>query len=206
MHIEWVRLDEIAEWPDNPKDHDIGGIIVSIQTHGYVRPGMIDEGTGKLVTGHGRLAALFSMMRAGTQPPARIQIDPDGHWRMPIYRGISFPDKDTAEAFVIADNQTSIRGGWDDAGLLEALLRLGARDDDTLLLSTGFDDEDMERLHQLVYDPFLAATKEAAEASAGKEPTTTLTIRVTTLRYANAAISAVGALIDSRPEWRARFR
>jgi ParB-like chromosome segregation protein Spo0J len=56
--IDYVPLDEIAEAHRNPKLHDRRGIRASVTRFGFVEPITIDERTGRLVAGHGRLEQL----------------------------------------------------------------------------------------------------------------------------------------------------
>ena len=111
--VEWLRLDLLLRrhHPDNPKDHDLGGIIESIKTFGFVRNVMINEEDGLLLFGHGTTEALELMRKDGEQLPARIKQDTDGMWTVPTDRGLSITAK-LAKAYVIADNAHAMAGGW----------------------------------------------------------------------------------------------
>ena len=55
QRIEYLPLSAMVRWPRNPKGHDLGELHGMIARFGYVMPMLIDEGTGRLVAGHGRL-------------------------------------------------------------------------------------------------------------------------------------------------------
>ena len=118
--IEHLALSQLESWPHNPKQHATSAIIESIERFGFVTPLVVDENTGRLIAGHGRLEALIKIKAAGHPPPARVSIK-DGDWLVPVLRGIGFSNEKEAEAYLVADNQTTIRGGWDE-GALQALL------------------------------------------------------------------------------------
>jgi len=42
-------------------------------------------------------------------------------WLVPVIRGIKFKNRKEAEAYLLADNQTTILGGWNDKALAEML-------------------------------------------------------------------------------------
>ncbi len=146
--VDYLRLDDLLSrhHPDNPKDHDIGGIIESIRTFGFVRNAMINETDGLLLFGHGTTTAL-EMMRADSDPvPERIGVDQaDGMWTVPTDRGVNLPPEQ-AKAYVIADNQHALAGGWDEPQLVDNLIVLAKED---RLAGTGFDGDDIDRLIRL---------------------------------------------------------
>jgi len=133
--IERRPLDEVAKMPAvrNPKRHDIPELIDSMRRFGFTSPPIIDERTGRMLTGHGRVAALAAMREQGGDPPMGV-VD----WQVPVIRGVETRDDDEAEAYVVADNQHTILGGWDNGELLTILQRheqkIGPR-----LLGSGFD-------------------------------------------------------------------
>lgn len=73
-----------------------------------------------MVAGHGRLDALVALKEQDKEPPENIRIQ-KGEWQVPVIRGIRFKDKKELEAYLIADNQTTIAGGWDEVKLAEIL-------------------------------------------------------------------------------------
>jgi DNA modification methylase len=140
LRVELVDLARLKRWPRNPKDHDLPALRASLSRFGFVAPILVDEGTKRIVAGHGRLDALLEDQAAGAPPPARIEVR-DGRWFVPVVRGLRFRDPREAEAYLIADNQTVILGGFDEARLAEALKDLGSFG---ALDGTGFSTKDLD--------------------------------------------------------------
>jgi len=115
-HIEYLPLAEVNRWPRNPKQHALDTISESMERFGFVNPLIIDEGTKMLVAGHGRLDTLQTMKDSGRTRPEGV-LEKDGVWLVPIVRGISFKNDREAEAYLMADNQITILGGWDNEQL-----------------------------------------------------------------------------------------
>jgi len=113
--IERVALSEVRRWAKNPKKHrpEIGA---SIARFGFVAPLVVDERTGELVEGHGRLEVLKKMRDAGNAPPARIGTE-GADWQVPVLRGLAFESDDEAAAYAVAANRLVELGGWDEVGL-----------------------------------------------------------------------------------------
>lgn len=135
LRVEYLPLSSLKPARRNPKRHETDTVIASMGRFGYVAPMVLDERTGRLVAGHGRLESLKKAKEQGKQPPSRIRIE-NGEWLVPVVRGVSFPDDTEAEAYLLADNQTTILGGWDDAELKQIIDSLGAE----ALEGTGFED------------------------------------------------------------------
>lgn len=120
MELEYRALDDLLRWPRNPKEHDLEELAASFERFGYTDPILVDETSGKIVAGHGRLETLQEKKRAGDPPPTLIDVDGD-RWLVPIIRGVGFADAMEAEAYLVADNQLVIKPGW-KAAELDALL------------------------------------------------------------------------------------
>lgn len=118
--LEYVPLEELHPAKRNPKRHADEAIQASIQRFGFVAPVILNEKTGRLVAGHGRLAALRSLQANGEDPPARIKVDGD-RWLVPVVRGVGFRNRREAEGYLLADNQLTIVGRWDDGQLADIL-------------------------------------------------------------------------------------
>ena len=145
VRIEYVALRELTRWDRNPKLHYDEGIEKSIQLHGFVNPILLDEGSGKMVAGHGRLDALEKMRDAGADVPDRIVAQDDGDWLVPVLRGVEFKSEAEAERYLLADNQLTIAGGgWDDLKLGEILADLSKMDLD--IDGLGWDDAALDEL------------------------------------------------------------
>jgi 3',5'-cyclic AMP phosphodiesterase CpdA len=85
------------------------------------------------------------MAAAGESPPEGVLVDDDGTWLPPIVRGWSSRSDADAEAYLIANNRTTERGGWEERMLAEVLADVRDADPD-LLAATGFTPDDLTRL------------------------------------------------------------
>mgnify|MGYP001594943060 CR=1 FL=1 len=141
-----MPLGEVKRFPRNPKQHDLGLLHRSLSRFGFVNPLIVNEATGELLAGHGRLDTLEQRKAEGKPPPSGIEAR-DGEWLVPVVRGVSLKGKE-AEAFSVADNQTTIIGGWSEQALADILQEID-------LDGVGFDAEDLERLLQDLQGPDL---------------------------------------------------
>lgn len=145
--MEYVPLIDVKGNPRNPKDHDLGGIHASIRRWSLTGGVLLDERTGLLAAGHGRIEVLRQMEAAGGDPPDGIVADPARGWLLPIQRGWASKDDDEAIAYVVADNRIGEIGGWDEALLAAALEPLAKADK---LEGVGFDMSDVQDLVKTV--------------------------------------------------------
>jgi hypothetical protein len=179
--VEYTLLVEIIGADRNPKGHDIEAIKRSIRKFGFVNPAILDESTGQLVVGHGRIQALREMEKANEPMPNGIILDvgdidaPDAPplgWRAPVLRGVAFTDFETAEAYLLADNRLTELGGWEDGLLKEVLDDLNTAG---LLELTGFTQDDLEDLiarvgvPELPVEPFGGTYAETPEELAQRQ-------------------------------------
>ncbi|HLE61636.1 MAG TPA: DNA methyltransferase [Pyrinomonadaceae bacterium] len=134
LRVEYLPLSSLKPAKRNPKRHQIDTVLASMDRFGYVAPMILNERTGRLVAGHGRLESLKKAKKEGNQPPERIQVA-DSEWLVPVVRGVAFADDREAEAYLLADNQTTILGGWNDDELKEIIASLGAEG----VIGTGFE-------------------------------------------------------------------
>ena len=112
---------------------------------GFTSPVMLNEKTGKLLAGHGRLETLAMFKRGGEKPPARIQIrEEDGEWLVPVLRGINFDSDVEAQSYLLADNRLTEIGGWNSDELITSLQEILAEGGD--LDGVGWDLDDIENL------------------------------------------------------------
>lgn len=140
-----MPLADVLRAPRNPKKHAQTVISRSITKYGVVELPALDERTGRLVAGHGRLTDWQTRRAAGEEPPDGIRVGADGEWLVPVNRGWASRSDADADAYLLVSNQATIAGGWDDAQLGEMLA--GLRDTDTDLLETaGFGDDELARL------------------------------------------------------------
>lgn len=126
----------------NPKDHDIDKLVESFARFGFRAYPTIDEASATMVAGHGRCQALAKMRSEGKPPPLGVE-ERGTEWWLPVIRGLSFDNDDERDAYVIADNQHVMAGGWHFDTLSEILGGLRSRD---ALAGLGFDDVEMESL------------------------------------------------------------
>jgi ParB-like chromosome segregation protein Spo0J len=147
LRIEYVSLSELVERKHsrNPKDHDIGAISRSVNRFGFTAPVILDERTGYLAAGHGRIDTLAQLKAQGKQPPANVKTDKAGEWLVPVVRGHGFNSDEEVEAYLVADNRLTSLGGWNEPELV-ALLQDLAAEDEALLEVTGYDGDDLEQL------------------------------------------------------------
>lgn len=165
--IELMRMADIKGWTRNPKQHDIPHLEESLDRWGFVAPLVLDEKTGRLVAGHGRMEALEARRRKGLPPPKRVGQDKDGEWLVPVLRGVAFDSPQQAEAYLLADNRLVEAGGWDESALLTMLRDINV--DVDALKGVGWDKLDVDamlvevQLREMAV-PALQIGKEAAGA------------------------------------------
>lgn len=140
--IEYVPLSDIAPAARNPKGHDLDLLTASVDRFGYVEPVVLDERTGRLISGHGRLETLAARRDAGHPAPDGVQQN-GSDWLVPVVRGWSSSNDEEAEAVLVVLNQGVISGGWDVAGLAAMLEDLAAAN---LLSLTGFTDDNLRSM------------------------------------------------------------
>lgn len=141
--IEYVPLATIDAAPRNPKRHDRNGIRTSIDRFGLGELPLIDERTGRLVAGHGRLDDITDRRRKGQEPPDGVQVDDNGEWLVPLVRGWASRSDAEAEAYLVASNKLTMAGGWDDDALAAMLSDLA---DENLLPLTGFTEAELAKM------------------------------------------------------------
>lgn len=146
--------------PRNAKLHDDEGIKASMERHGYIEPVVLDERTGLLISGHGRVERLEALRGTEQEPPDGIVVLDDGQWYVPVDRGWSSADDDEAETALIGLNQLTSNGGWDINRLHGSLSRLVALP--SALAGVGFTAKDIERLKRQI--------EQASPTEGGGEP------------------------------------
>jgi hypothetical protein len=141
--LDYQDIDTITPAPNNPKEHQIDRVRASIDRFGYVAPMILDDRTGRLVVGHGRLESLKARRDAGETPPEGIQVDDTGRWLAPVIHGWSSRSDADAAAYLVLDNRQTELGGWDHQALADLLEEIG---DPDLIELTGWDPADLEEL------------------------------------------------------------
>jgi len=144
-----MSLGKIRGADRNPKKHDLPGIMSSIRRFGFKDFPCINETTGKLVSGHGRVMALKKLKREGRRsddeqwPPENVTAK-GNQWLCPVVRGQSWVNDQEAEAYLAAHNQLTMTEGWDEDVL--AKLLLSVNETDAGLEGLGFDDDYVQKL------------------------------------------------------------
>lgn len=148
-YVGYLPLSEIKRAPHNPKKHAEARIKSSISRFGLGELPLLDERTGRLVAGHGRLDQVAAAMAAGEDPPEGVRVGPDGEWTMPVIRGWRSRSDADAEAYLTASNRLTELGGWDEQGLADMLTRLNDTDAELLELAGYTDTEYRDLLADL---------------------------------------------------------
>lgn len=127
--IEYLPIVDVLPAEVNPKKHAGGDLRASMARFGFTEPPLVDDRTGRLVAGHGRLEAAGELAAAeasGAEPPEGVELDEQGRWCIPVVRGWSSASDDEARAYLLTSNTLTEKGGWDEPVLLEWLVELDA--------------------------------------------------------------------------------
>lgn len=143
LSLEYVPIAQLKPARKNPKSHDLGEIHRSFERHGYVEPITVDDRTGRLVAGHGRVETLKQIKAKGGTPPDGIRLDKSGEWLVPVVKGWSSGSDDQADAYLLASNRLTVLGGWNDHDLAALLKELALSGN---LEGTGFDGDDLDEM------------------------------------------------------------
>lgn len=196
LRLEYVALEDLLGRLDspNPKEHNVGLLHTSISRFGFASAITINEETGLIVAGEGRLRTLAQMRARGDPPPRYVRvapaivgdaegmIDEDARdvWEIPTLRGLRLSELE-GRAFAIADNQSVVGSAfvlaemWDETGLMAVLQELS----DVGLDGTGFDAEDVQA--QLDRQAYLSKVEletltESASVSEVRKPAASVAI------------------------------
>jgi ParB-like chromosome segregation protein Spo0J len=125
MDIENVKISQLKQHPENPRQGDIGSIVTSIEENGWYGTLVAQKSTSYVLAGNHRLQAA---KHAGIK-------------EVPVY----WVDVDDTEAsrILLADNRISDLASWDQNILVQLLTNL-AKDD--ALLGSGYDGDDLDAL------------------------------------------------------------
>jgi len=126
IETKTIRIEDIKPNPKNPKKHWVEKISESIKEMGYIEPIILDE-NNMILAGHGRLKALKE------NKVKEVEII--------VKRGLTEKQK---EKYMLLSNKLVEAGGW-DLGLLK-------RFDESLLLDSAFNNEDMDEIFGLEID------------------------------------------------------
>lgn len=120
LYIRYVPLDEIPPWKNNPKKHDMGGLIKSMQMYGFRDPPKIDNlinrGQPGISQGNGRTDALKEMRKRKMKPPRGVKVEPESkRWLVPVVFGVDSESAAQAERYALDHNNLTLSGGDLDA-------------------------------------------------------------------------------------------
>ncbi len=150
--IEYVSLRKLRADPRNPKAHAGEAIEHSVDRFGFVEPIVVDERTGFIASGHGRVETLTRMRVDKKAAPKGVKVTSKGDWLVPVVKGWESKSDAEAGAALIAFNRTTELGGWVDEALLDLLQEIDDAE------GVGFDSDEIADLEAAV-----------ASAAAGKE-------------------------------------
>jgi len=129
MQIEWIKVDELIPYVNNPKQHSteqINLIASSIKEFGFINPIIVDK-QNEIIAGHGRLLAAKKL----------------GLEKVPVLRAEHLTPAQV-KAYRIADNKLTELGEWDSELLKIELEELKEADFDLEL--TGFNLDEIDEL------------------------------------------------------------
>lgn len=144
QYIEYMRLDDLVPAERNTRTHDLEAIGGAVDELGFTSEFKLDEASGRLIRGHGRLATLRRRRDKGGEPPEWIR-DGGDDWLVPVVRGWSSRNRLHADAVREADNTIAQTGGFDAQAELDVLSDLAA-DAPNLLRAVNRSSEDLDRL------------------------------------------------------------
>ena len=150
LELKYENLDDIIGADNNPKDHDLGVLYQSMKRFGFTNPIIMNESTGKLLAGHGRLQTLKMLRDNGEKAPDRIEVEVDTgdknieYWYVPVLYGVSIDNVSEAQAYLIADNRLTEIGGWKPMDLMDSLTEI--LEETGNLDGTGYDLDDIETI------------------------------------------------------------
>ena len=144
---EYMRVDQMREAELNPKGHDEVRIRGSIERWGFLEQPVLDERTGRLVHGHGRLHQVRALLDEGQAPPDGVVLDDDGNWLWPVIRGWSSRSDAEAHQVGVTLNRLTEVGGWSDLATLTSILDEANEMEPDLAVLMGFNGEQLDGLH-----------------------------------------------------------
>lgn len=161
----YMPLEEILPANRNPKLH--ADLDPSFDEFEFMDQPILDERTGQLVGGHGRLEGLAARKEKGKAAPEGIRVKGE-QWFVPVQRGWSSRDDDHAERAGVALNRYTELGGWNDRLLAEILSGGESEEEQSArLASVGFSDDAFAKLMASVTDPTAPPAFPNAEVLAG---------------------------------------
>jgi hypothetical protein len=127
---EWVSIDAIHPWPDNPRKNDgtpVAAVAKSIKRYGWTNPIIARRENGEIIAGH-------------TRRKAAIKLGMDKI----LVRFLDVGENE-AHSLALADNKTAELAEWDETLLRAVTFSLKSKGVD-LLIGTGFDQDEIDKL------------------------------------------------------------
>ena len=123
---EWVKVEELAPWSDNPRQNDnaVAEVAASIKRFGFGAPIIARRADKMVIAGHTRLKAAVSL-GLDTVPVRYMDLDPVN-----------------AQLLALADNKLNERADWDDDQLAEVMRSMDATD----LEGLGWDSDEIQTI------------------------------------------------------------
>lgn len=162
LTIQYVLLSELSDKfaNTNPKLHDIPEIAASIKRHGFKDvieyDAALNNGSGGIVAGNGRLEALIHLHSTKSDPPRGVKLTADGQWTIPVQFGVNSESNDESLAYLIANNNLGLSGSEftavDVAKLYDAeeYLALLQQLDEADALPVSVSDAELDELMELI--------------------------------------------------------
>lgn len=141
LTLDMMPLGKIKSATNNPKNHNIGALAESFRRYGFNDFPTINETTGRMVEGHGRVAALKLIKSKGEDPPKNV-VAQGRQWLVPVVRGVAFENDNLAEEYLVAHNQHTISSGWKEVELARLLKTF----DNPSAIALGFNDDTLKAL------------------------------------------------------------
>ena len=157
----WIEVQEAVKllWDDNPKLHDMGGVIESVVLHGFqelpkydVNLKNISGGDGAIKAGNGRIEGVARMELDGDYelPRGLATVKDSGKWVMPLIIGTDAESLDLARAYAIDSNNLTLTGSdftaydlarlWSPESYLDMLKGMAEQD----VLPVSVEKEDLQ--------------------------------------------------------------
>lgn len=140
MKAKMLSLTDLAALPLNAKLHDLQTIEASISRWGFLDRIIVNDTTGHILSGHGRLETLQRMQGNGDEPPENVS-EKGTKWMVPV-DVVSVPE---AEEWDVAEsmNRSTELGGRDENILREQLAKRSSSPE--LLAAMGYDRDALKK-------------------------------------------------------------
>lgn len=166
-HHETLPLAELNNYHRNPRRGDVAAIKGSIIANGVFRPIIVNRGTytgkeNQILAGNHTVKAIRELAEENPQDTRWQQVEV---WMVDV-------DDDRASRIVLADNRTADLGDYDEQVLAELLNDMG---DD--LDGTGYVEDDLEELEELIEQQISAGDTQQESAVSEAEANATLSER-----------------------------